>query len=151
MKCRLRAFVGVERTRGTNWLGQFPATVSTIRLVQKASAELVPGICIWSSGDGYVWLMLDERESLPNKVSSMGERDELRGEEGDEFDTSYSGWLEWLEERWKEVEEVCQGLTEENHEYCYCDADRAVGYLRPGPPEIDEKPGEPWRRRHDLL
>lgn len=62
--CGLKAAVGVERVSGYNWLGQLPATVSTIRLKQKVGVDLVPGICIWSWADGYVWLMLDERESL---------------------------------------------------------------------------------------
>lgn len=83
----------------------------------------------------------------------MEERARLPSEAGGEFDSIYSGWLEWLEERWKEVEEVCRGLTDKNHDYYYLDADRAVEYLcpRPGPPKPEERPGEPWSRRQEPL
>lgn len=124
----VRVSVGVERAQGWNWLGQMPATVSTLRLQHETSHELVPGRFIWSGGgDGSVWLMLDKRESLRDKVYCVEETGTLRGSEGSEFDSIYSSWLEWQENKWEETEKVCQDLTEANFDEYYCEEDRLPG------------------------
>lgn len=75
--------------------------------VERENEGCVPALLVWSTStsDSYIWLVLNERDELRDKVYDIGfELDKLLCPEGDVCDKVYSGWVEWLRHVWNEME-----------------------------------------------
>jgi hypothetical protein len=81
---------GIERLEGFNSLSSAHVSVMTwIHHDMNSAAstickDLMPGLLVRSSVNGYTWLMLDEQEGKRDKVYQLAEsRSIIRGENGD--------------------------------------------------------------------
>lgn len=114
--CDLISSIGVERVNGCNWLGNLPAVVSTLKTLPKDSNDKpIPAIMIWTSNDGIVWLMLDERGPLRDKVCITKDLKFVEGR----HDKLYDGWLGWQKCTWRRMEKACENLSDESRDFYY--------------------------------
>lgn len=85
---------GVEKIWWTDLLSPFKEDILSGLPVTRA---LIAALPIWMSMDGNTWLVVDERESVRDKVYHLGEGGAtLSSEEGGQYDEVDSGWMEWL-------------------------------------------------------
>jgi hypothetical protein len=71
--------------------------------------ERLPGILVWTDRHCRTWLILDQREGKRGKVYTLaGDEDVLRGDDGDDFDTAYLDWVQWLRELSKSIESATE-------------------------------------------
>jgi hypothetical protein len=138
----------VAGLQGSNCLGHMPPQVSIVyRCYIPAGHEtrvwdMLPALLVWTSRFSYIWLALDERESMCGKVYELcRNRHCIVGEDVSyEHGVSYSGWIEWQRQRWQRIEEAAEDPQNENW--------RVVFPYRSS--HKFNKPGMSWTRRNEL-
>ena len=97
----------VHRIEGNNLLAPLPPTICALPFMNyTAAAHFIPALFIFHGQQKTIWLMLDERESLRDKVYTLAEGGHsLFGEKGNsDWDTIDDNWVEYQKRTWGIIE-----------------------------------------------
>ncbi|EDR00816.1 uncharacterized protein LACBIDRAFT_313023 [Laccaria bicolor S238N-H82] len=97
----------VHRIEGNNSLAPLPPTICALPFMNyTAAAHFIPALFIFHGQQSTVWLMLDERESLRDKVYTLVEGgNSLFDEKGDsDWDIIDDNWVEYQKRTWGRIE-----------------------------------------------
>jgi len=107
----------VHRMDGTNWLAPVPPTVCAIPFQNcTPEAEFIPALFIFHHNQATVWLMLDERGTLRDKVYTFFEGgNNLWDEDGStEWDDIDADWIGWQRRTWNNIEAAARERAQKN-------------------------------------
>jgi hypothetical protein len=128
-----------ERLEGWNWLGYRAYQVSAVyyhdpdatrTFEGRENDGCVPALLVWSTSkcNNCVWLVLDKRDKLRERVYDVRDAQLMTG---DVRDKVYSGWVEWLRHVWKGLETAANSNKRRG-------GDRNLGFS-------DGIPADPWQ------
>jgi hypothetical protein len=111
---RGRSVDNVHRIEGTNWLAPTVCAIPFQNCTPKA--EFIPALFIFHHKNATVWLMLDERDTLRNKVYTFFEGGNVLWDEdgSTEWDDIDADWIGWQRRTWNIIEAAARERAEKN-------------------------------------
>ncbi|EDR00771.1 uncharacterized protein LACBIDRAFT_295701 [Laccaria bicolor S238N-H82] len=116
--CTGKAADYVHRIEGNNLLSPLPPTICALPYLNYTpNAHFIPALFIFHALQETVWLMLDERDSLRDKVFTLSQGgSDLFDEEGEseDYDIIDDDWIGWQKRTWGRMELWAKRRAEQN-------------------------------------